>query len=102
MEPEQNGNGPPRAACDEFVAEHAPVFHEFFTATTWKEVERKMPSLTIWTEDGRFKISLSNKQTGMVAFWTLHSLENIWQELDRAIQSGNLEWKVSKMPFARK
>ena len=97
MNPGVNGNSVTEAAHDETVAENAPMFHRWFTMNKYRDADRMTPTLNIWTEDGRFKVCLSDRQTGMVAFLTLRSLDSAFQDIDRALDDGNVEWKPSKM-----
>ncbi len=74
-----------------------PSLSEWMTAEVWEDSsKRRLPSLTIFSEDGLVKICVNDKATERVAFVSGPSLREALQSIEDGLTRDSLEWRRSK------
>lgn len=83
-------------ASDEFLSTAAPLLQEFLARPVLGDKPRELGSLSIFAEEGRWKVCLSCRETGRCAFRSFDGLENLFSEIGSWLESGDVEWRLSK------
>lgn len=58
--------------------------------------ERQTSTLTIFAEEGQWKVCLSDRETGMVLFRSGETLFATLDALEKACTSGRADWRAKK------
>lgn len=69
---------------------------DFLTLTGVGGANRKVGTLLVFAEDGKWKACLNDRDGGNYCFASSDALEGLLEALDRGLQSGGLDWRVSK------
>ncbi|AXH79190.1 MAG: hypothetical protein [Circular genetic element sp.] len=93
--------GPPPASggpADPGEWQHSlPALSEFLAATTWADGSSRMPgTLTLFTDDGLWKLCLSDKAQSLVAFCSGSSPLHAFQTAEQGLVAGTLDWRPSQ------
>lgn len=81
-------------AGDSDFLERFPVLHEFITATSDDAgAARKTATLMLFSEDGRFRAVLHERQHGLSLWRDADSVQGCFEGLETALASGRAEWR---------
>lgn len=73
-----------------------PALAEFLAATSWSDASLRIPgTLTLFVDESVWKICLSDKDQGRVAFVTGLSPLEAFQAAERGLVSSSLDWRAS-------
>ena len=79
-----------------------PALAEFLVATSWSDGTSRLPgTLTLFTDGPQWKLCLSDKDQGQVAFVTGSCPQEAFLAAERGLVAANLDWRVSS-PSTRK
>lgn len=81
---------------DSFMEQSCPLLHALLSLTSWKGEKRQPATLILFAEDGRYKVTVNDRQSARVAFVTLDTTEGMLEYLDRLLADDGLEWRKSK------
>lgn len=84
------------AARDDDLHGLYPVLHDFLTLQGCEGKARKVGSVSLFAEDGKWKAALNDRDGGLVAFCSADSFAGLLEALDRGLKSGSLDWRDSK------
>lgn len=73
-----------------------PTLHSWMVLGRTGGKARKVGSIVIFCEDGRWKACVNDKQSGQVAFVSGDSWDGLLGAIDRGLKAGSLDWRVSK------
>lgn len=74
-----------------------PSLWEFLALRRFDDgTARQAGSMTVFVDDGRLKVALSDKEGGMVGFVSLDELADLAKDLEKAILSGKVDWRKQK------
>lgn len=74
-----------------------PAVLEFMTAVAWPDGEpRTLGSLTLFCEEGRLKLCVSDKANGAVAFVTGNTLLEVLDAAERLLVGGGGDWRPTR------
>lgn len=80
-----------------------PALCEFLAALTWPDgLPRVSGSLTVFAEDGRLKVWLSDRDQGLGGVVTVQSLESLLLDVEAALAKDSVQWRVPKDRKTRK
>lgn len=96
LEPsEETADGSPTVA-DPFMETSCPLLHALLSLTSWKGEKRQPATLILFAEDGRYKVTLNDRQSQRVSFVTLDTTEGMLEYIDRLLADDGLEWRKAK------
>ena len=79
-----------------------PALAEFLAATSWSDASPRTPgTLTLFTDESVWKICLSDRAQGRIAFVTGMSPLEAFQAAERGLESNSLDWRAQS-PSNRK
>lgn len=79
-----------------------PAIHEHLSLTEHDGGEtRATSSLTLFCEDGRLKVCLSDKDNGRMAFASADTFQGLLDLLEAGLVTGSMDWRVSRTPSGR-
>lgn len=82
------------SAVDGDFAERFPILHEFITATADDAgAPRKTATVMLFSEDGRFRAVLHERQHGLSLWRDAESVQGCFEGLEAALASGRAEWR---------
>lgn len=85
-----------------FLSSHCPYFINWLTCERWDGGEsRKLPTISLFVQDGLFKVYLNDKDQDAFACVSAASLEALLVTVDRKLDGGTMEWRRSKQ-YSRK
>lgn len=91
------GGRKPESALDERLADECPVLHAFLTqAVTDSGEDRRTSVLTIFTEEGKWKGVLHERQESLNLFMTADSFMGVCQGLEGRLAAGDAEWRKDR------
>ena len=97
--PSQNGtNGP----VDPYLslggwAEQFPALCEFLVETKWEDGQvRKPGTVTLFFDDGAWKLCLNDKDSSCVAFVSAGSPLGTFEVAEAGLTGGALDWRIQK------
>lgn len=71
-----------------------PVLRSYLCDTTWADGSPRKPStLLIFTEDGRWKCCVSDRDQERNAFFTANSLSGLLEAVETALSQDRAEWR---------
>lgn len=71
-----------------------PTLAEYLLQCRWDDGKsRQTSTLTISADDSRWKIRISDRDGGRVAFISGSTLEDAFLSLEQALSSGKIEWR---------
>jgi hypothetical protein len=74
-----------------------PVLAEYLASGSYEDGSlRQTASLTLFTEDGRLKACLSDKDNGRVGFISADSFLGLLEALEVALSEDSMDWRASK------
>jgi hypothetical protein len=74
-----------------------PAFVEFLAVTRWPDGAPRLPgSATLFTDQGAWKICLSDKDQARVAFVSASSPQAAFQAAEKALVADCLDWRGTK------
>ncbi len=79
-----------------------PAITEFLTAIVWDDgTPRLRGSLILFSEEGLWKLCLSDKDSGRVAFVTAQTPVEVFGAAEKGLAAGSLDWRASKSAGGR-
>jgi len=90
-----------QAAADPAFEKRLPTLFAFMTAVVEDGKPREPSSLTVFTQDGQWKCVLNEKETGLQLWRTAETFEKLLGSLEKALTSGNPDWRRSAAANAR-
>lgn len=98
-----NGHALPAEGNRDAWGDQFPVLFDYLTATTWEGGEpRETANLTLFWQDGMFKVCIHDKDLNRVLFVAGASVLEALSRADRDIESGRADWRPSKDRPGRK
>lgn len=79
-----------------------PGIWEFLARQRYKGENRQTGKLVLFTEPGKATVCLIDRQTGQVSFFTSEALDEAFLGCEKALQSGNLDWRKDKRATYRR
>ena len=80
-----------------------PALCEFLTCPCWPDGTRRVTgSLTVFVDEGRFKVWLSDRDQGLGAVVTISSLLQLLQDVEDSLAEDTVDWRVPKDRKGRK
>jgi hypothetical protein len=71
-----------------------PQLHQHLADPKWDDgTERDLSTLSIFSQDGRWKLCLSDRDGGKIVFLSGSTLEEAFLALERGLEAGTLEWR---------
>lgn len=98
------GSGPfDGLVSDPAFEESFPALFEHCCLPAWEDGSpRRTSTLLFFCEEGSWKVCITDKAAGRVAFVSSRTFQDLLGTLDRMIQEGRLEWRKQKaFPKAR-
>lgn len=93
----EKGASRAHAARDEDLAAMYPAVHEYITECLWDDGrQRQTATMTLFAEDGLFKVCLSDRATERVLWASGTTLLEVMADLEAALVSGKAEWRKAK------
>lgn len=92
----QRRNGSGAVFSDDQLLEQCPDVHQWMSCAEWNGKPRKLPTITLFVEDGRLKAVLNDRNTEQTGFWTFRSVMGFWRELQDALCGENVEWRQKR------
>lgn len=90
-------NGAPRMVDAGTWAKGLPALSEFLSEARWDDGSPRVTgSITLFCDDGVWKLCLSDKDAGRVAFVSAGTPTEVFAAADKALQSSSLDWRVQK------
>lgn len=87
--PPQNG-----AALDAAFTKTYPTLHAYLADTTWEDgEERETATVTLFVEEGLFKICLNDRALGRSAWLSGHTFTGLLKGLEAGLLSDELQWR---------
>jgi len=96
LEPSADSADGSPTVTDPFMEQSAPLLHALLTLTSWKGDKRTPATLILFAEDGRYKVTVNDRQSARVAFVTLDSTEGMLEYLESLLADDGLEWRKAK------
>ncbi len=93
-----SGAGPTRRPPDADFETLRPALFEYLTATTWEDgTERKTSTVTFFSDDGCWKCSLNERESGHCLFGTGSTLDQCLDTLESLLESeAGAPWRKSR------
>lgn len=81
-----------------------PALWEFLTAVAWDDgEERRTGTLLLFTEEGRWKCCVNDRDAGLVTFVAAESPDQLLRSVDKGLVDDTLDWRKSQgAPSARR
>jgi hypothetical protein len=74
-----------------------PALVEFLAACQWSDGSPRLPgSLTLFTDQGQWKVCLSDRDQARVAFVTASSPQEALEVAESRFVSGTLDWRAQR------
>lgn len=74
-----------------------PALAEYLTVPSGGEGKRaETATLTVFCEDGRFKLCLNDRSDQLVCFVSAESFSGALEELERVLSDGSADWRKAK------
>jgi hypothetical protein len=74
-----------------------PGLVEFLTATRWENGDQRVPgTVTLFTDGSVWKMCLSDKDSGLMAFVTAECPESVLVAANKGLETGSLDWRAQK------
>lgn len=96
MEPSENGAEGSATVTDSYMEQCCPLLHALLSLAVWKGERRKPATLILFAEDGRYKVTVNDRERQRVAFVTLDGCEDFLSAIEAHIRSDGLEWRQAK------
>jgi hypothetical protein len=78
-----------------------PTVWEFLSLPCWADGSPRLPgTITLFTDSGAWKVTVKDKDGGLVAFLTAASPEGLLERLEAGLVNGTLDWRREK-PFGK-
>jgi|HubBroStandDraft_1064217.scaffolds.fasta_scaffold193075_2 hypothetical protein len=86
---------------DAFMAQY-PLLSERMYVEAWEDGSaRPTDTLFLFTESGRWKCMLKDRHAGMIAFYTAHSIQELFETIEGHLRADAVDWKVDRKPAGR-
>lgn len=100
--PAPSGGAPGAADPGEWSASF-PALSEFLVAITWEDGSSRISgTLTLFTDQGLWKLCLADKAQSLVAFVSGSSPLHAFQSAEQGLVTGTLDWRSSRQPNSNK
>jgi len=96
---ERNGVGEKvlRASTSCSISSTFPTLAEFLAETEWEDGSSRIPgTVMLFTEDGRWKAWVHDRDQGIGAFLSNTGLQSLLSALDRALRTNDLDWRADR------
>jgi len=88
---------PGRKVVDEKFEKAYPAVFEFLTSTNYSDGEVRQPSVvTVFAEDGAFKLCLSERDRGLTLWATAATFQDAFKSLEQRLTSDRPDWRKSR------
>lgn len=88
------GGAAPSATDDRFLKLY-PTLHTYMTDTTWEDgTSREVSSLSVFVEDGRWKIAINDKDLRRSVYVTGGTFLEAMQAAEKAVASSGCDWRA--------
>jgi len=81
---------------DAFMGEHMPALYELLARSEEGGKARQGATLSLYGEQGRLKVCINDRHTGMLWFATLGTAEALLETLNTMLVEGRGEWRKGK------
>lgn len=98
-----NGSGQSAAACTSLLDQTTyPLSWEFLFSMRWEDGSARVPgTLLIFTDLGRLKVCLSDRDQALVAFAVVGSTSEIFPAVERLLGDPGADWRAQRRESAR-
>ena len=86
----------PHEVRDEEAASSYPCLFEFLACRVWNDKARALGSVTLFADEGRWKVCFADKEHQEVGFTTLGSLSGFLDALERALDEDRCDWRPQR------
>lgn len=74
-----------------------PALVEFLAASAWPDGGQRTPgSLTLFSDSGQWKLCLSDRAQGLIAFVTGQCPQTALEGAERGLVAGTLDWRAQR------
>lgn len=87
--------GPAQSSEDPWMAKHCPCLHDLLFCTQVDGKRRQTATLSVTVFDGRLRVFVNDRESGLSLATTLRSAEKLWIELEKAVSDGEAMWRKS-------
>lgn len=92
-----DGAEPGGPASDGTMRVESPALYEFLSLEEWDDgSKRRTGTALVFCEDGAFKVCLSDRADGYVAFVSSATFKGVLLECEEGLVSGSLDWRVAR------
>jgi len=90
------------AECVEMPVRWPEIYHHLVDSVWPDGKARETSSLTVFAEDGLFKVCLNNKAEGFVCFMSGPGFYAVLDALQESLADGSVDWRKSRAAPKRK
>lgn len=102
-EPAPDRNGCTRMVDGGTWAKGLPALCEFLSEGHWDDGSPRVPgSLTLFVDDGLWKVCLSDKDAARVAFVSGQTPTEAFATAEKGLIQGSLDWRAQRVPGGKK
>lgn len=88
-----DGNAPPPGS----TLSSLPSLYSYLTESKWDDGQaRELATITIFCQDGRWKVFLNDKATNRICCLTGQTVEEVLLSLDEGLRTDDLDWRTPK------
>lgn len=80
---------------DPWLSKRCPLLHELLFTTAISGKERKTATLSVTVYEGKVRVFVNDRDTGLSLAITLQSLQNAWESLEAALADPEAGWRRS-------
>jgi hypothetical protein len=87
--------GPAQVSEDPWLAKHCPSLHDLLFCTLLDGKRRQTATLSVTVFDGRLRVFVNDRESGLSLAVTLRSAEKLWEQLEKAVGDPTASWRKS-------
>ena len=81
-------------AADEQLSLRYPTLHDFLTEVVWDDGKPRKPgTFLLFTDAGRWKACIHDKDARTACFVTGESVDSLFQSMEVGLAEGTLDWR---------
>jgi hypothetical protein len=88
-------------ASDPALEKTCPTLHAFMCEVEEDGKPRSPSSLVVFTEEGSWKVCLTERDAGLQLWRTAETLQKALQAIEKALAGGNADWRKKFVPGPR-